>query len=318
MTTVGLDIGGTKILGAVVEEDGTILARGKRDTAAEDPTAIVAAAADLVDELAGDGDVEAVGVAVAGFLDRERERVVFAPNVSWRGESLRADLAALVRLPVVIENDANAATWGEFVHGSAKDVDDLLFLTIGTGVGGGVVTDGQLLRGAFGMGAELGHMRVVPNGRLCGCGIHGCLEQYASGTALVRSAQHLVASGAPEAAVLANRCGGDARTLTGRDVTDAAMQGDPAAVGLLAELGRWLGEGVASLAAILDPEVVLIGGGVSQAGALLLDPAREAFTEHLTGRGFRPQARLLLAELLDDAGVVGAAALARDLVRTGR
>ncbi|WP_040160645.1 ROK family glucokinase [Mobilicoccus massiliensis] len=315
MITVGLDIGGTKILGALVEEDGTILTRGRRDTPAQDPAGIVAAAADLTAELAADHDVAGAGVAVAGFLDRARERVLFAPNVAWRDEPLRARLADLVGLPVVLENDANAATWGEFVHGTAAEANDLLFLTIGTGVGGGIVTDGALLRGAFGVGAEVGHIRVVPDGRLCGCGVHGCLEQYASGTALLRSARRLVDSGAPEAAVLTEMCGGDPSALTGQDITAAAMEKDPASIGLIAELGRWIGAGAASLTAVLDPEIILIGGGVSTAGDLLLEPAREAFAENITGRGFRPYGTMLFAGLLDDAGVMGAAALAREAGR---
>lgn len=310
--TVGLDIGGTKILGALVGADGRILARDRRDTPAQDPTAIIEAAAGLARDLAAGHDVPAVGVAVAGFLDRERERVMFAPNVAWRDEPLKARLSELVGLPAVLENDANAATWGEFVHGPAHAVDDLVFLTIGTGVGGGVVTDGRLVRGAFGVGAELGHIRVVPDGRLCGCGVHGCLEQYGSGTALVREARRLVAQGGPEAAALRDRCGDDPDRLRGPDVTAAALEGDPASVALIADLGRWIGSGAASLAAVLDPELVLIGGGVSRAGDLLLLPAREAFEEGITGRGFRPHGRLEFAGLLDDAGVVGAAALARE------
>ena len=310
--TVGLDIGGTKILGALVATDGRILARGRRATPAQDPSAIVEMAAELARELSEGHDVPAVGVAVAGFLDRDRERVMFAPNVASRDEPLKARLSALVDLPVVLENDANAATWGEFVHGPARAVDDLVFLTIGTGVGGGVVTDGHLVRGAFGVGAELGHIRVVPDGRLCGCGVHGCLEQYASGTALLRQARRLVAQGGPEAAALRARCGDDPDRLRGPDVTAAALEGDPASIALLADLGRWIGAGAASLAAVLDPELVLIGGGVSRAGDLLLLPAREAFEEGITGRGFRPHGRLEFAGLLDDAGVVGAAALARE------
>lgn len=310
--TVGLDIGGTKILGALVGPEGRIMRRARRDTPAQDASEITSAAAEVVRDLTADQDVPAVGVAVAGFLDRARERVMFAPNVAWRDEPLKARLAELVGLPVVMENDANAATWGEFVHGPARDVDDLVFLTIGTGVGGGVVTAGRLLRGAFGVGAELGHIRMVPDGRLCGCGVRGCLEQYGSGTALLREARRLVAVAGPEAAALRARCGDEPDELSGPDITAAALEGDSASIDLIADLGRWIGAGAASLTAVLDPELILIGGGVSQAGDLLLLPAREAFEEGITGRGFRPYARMEFAELLDDAGVVGAAALARE------
>jgi glucokinase len=166
------------------------------------------------------------------------------------------------------------------------------------------------MRGAFGVAAELGHMRVVPDGLRCGCGNRGCWEQYASGRALVREARELVASGTPHAARLSELCAGDPAELSGPDVTRAATEGDPAAVELLADLGTWIGEGAASVAAILDPELIVLGGGVSDAGALLLDPAHAAFRRQLTGRGYRPEARFALARLGNDAGMIGAADLA--------
>ncbi|WP_168581316.1 ROK family protein [Gephyromycinifex aptenodytis] len=309
--TVGLDIGGTKLAGAVVDEEGNVLARARRETPASATSDIVSAAADLVDELAGDHDVVGVGVACAGFIDRSGTTVMFAPNLPWRDEPLKAKLEDLTRLPVQLLNDANAAAWGEFVHGSAADVDHMVFLTIGTGVGGGIVENGRLLRGAFGVAAELGHIRMVPGGRLCGCGVHGCLEQYASGTALVRAARELVASGDQRGEGLAARCSGDPRSLTGPDVTKAAQEGDIGALSLIAELGRWIGEGAASIGSVLDPEVIVIGGGVASAGALLLDPAAEAYEEYVTGRGYRPYASWRLASLGNEAGMIGAAAQVR-------
>ena len=173
---------------------------------------------------------------------------------------------------MVVENDANAAAWGEFQFGAGHDVDDLLLVTVGTGVGGGVVLDGSLYRGAFGVGAEIGHMRVVPDGILCGCGNRGCFEMYASGSALVREARAAARAGSLLAADLLDRAGGDLDAITGPLVTEAARDGDPFAIEQLASLGRWLGEGIASLTAVLDPAVVVIGGGVSAADDLLLDP----------------------------------------------
>ncbi len=214
---------------------------------------------------------------------------------------------------MVVENDANAAAWGEFRFGAGRHVDDMVLVTMGTGLGGGIVIDGQLLRGGFGMAAEIGHLRVVPDGRRCGCGNRGCWEQYASGNALASQARELAGSGAVTAHRLLALAGGHVDRITGQLVTGAANEGDPAAIELLEELGRWLGEGIASLAAVLDPELVVIGGGASQAGDLLLEPIRTAFAHHLTARGHRPLARIVLAELGNDAGLVGAADLARDV-----
>lgn len=308
--TIGLDIGGTKIIGGVVDGTGAILAKGRRDTPAQDPAAIAEEAASLIRELATGHEIDAIGAACAGFIDRTGSTVLFAPNLAWRDEPLKARLESVLDLPVIIENDANAAAWGEFRFGAAAEANDMVLITVGTGIGGGIVVEGALMRGAYGVAAELGHMRVVRGGIRCGCGNRGCWEQYASGTALVREARELVISGTPIAARLSELCAGDPAVLTGPDVTRAAAEGDPAAVELMADLGEWIGEGVASVAAILDPELVVLGGGVSEAGSLLIDPALAAFRRQLTGRGYRPEARFTLATLGDDAGMIGAADLA--------
>ncbi len=308
--TIGLDIGGTKINGGVVDGDGVILVKGRKDTPAHDPAAIVEEAANLIRELSAEHKVDAVGVACAAFINRSGSMVLFSPNLAWRDEPLKQHLESVLDLPVTLENDANAAAWGEFRFGAAAEVDDMVMVTVGTGIGGGIVVDGVLMRGAFGVAAELGHMRVVPDGIRCGCGNRGCWEQYASGSALVREARELIASGTPLAARLSELCAGDPATLSGPDVTRAAAEGDPAAAELLADLGAWIGEGVASVAAILDPELIVLGGGVSEAGALLIDPAVAAFRRQLTGRGHRPEARFALASLGNDAGMIGAADLA--------
>ncbi len=184
--TVGVDVGGTKISAGLVDERGHLLARDRTESPATDPAAIVQAIGKLVHSLAGSKEVEAVGVCAAGFIDKQRATVVFAPNLAWRNEPLKARLEDELHLPVVVENDANAAAWGEFTFGAGEDVEDLLMLTIGTGVGGGVVIDGELVRGGFGMGGEVGHIQMVPGGVQCGCGNLGCLESYGSGSALVR------------------------------------------------------------------------------------------------------------------------------------
>jgi glucokinase len=308
---IGVDVGGTKIAGGVVDEAGKIVTRTRRETPSTDPAAIVDNIVAVVEELRHDNDVECVGVGSAGFVDAARATVLFAPNLAWRDVPVRDRVAAATGLPVVVENDANAAAWGEFRYGAAEDVDDMICVTVGTGIGGGLVLDGSIYRGAHGVGAELGHMRVVPDGHQCGCGNRGCLEQYASGSALVREARALASSRSVFAARLLELSDGDPEAITGPMVTGAARDGDEPSRELLADLGRWLGEGLASFAALLDPAVFVIGGGVSEAGDLLLTPTAAAFHRNLTGRGHRPEPEIRVATLGNDAGIVDAADLAR-------
>jgi glucokinase len=183
-------------------------------------------------------------------------------------------------------------------------------ITLGTGIGGGLVIDGSVYRGAFGVACEYGHMTVVPDGRRCACGNRGCWEMYASGRALARDAKELAAD-SPIAAAGMIELAGSIEAITGPVVTAAAQAGDAAALSICTTMGRWLGLGLASLAAALDPSLFVIGGGVSAAGDILLRPARQEFEHALTGRGFRPTAKVTLAALGPDAGLVGAADLAR-------
>ena len=310
--TIGVDIGGTKIAAGLVDEDGSVVEQAKVDSPATDTDAIAAAVEDVVRRLREGHDVAAVGVSAAGFVDARRASVMFAPNVSWRDVDLKGDLEKRTGLPVAVENDGNAAAWGEFAFGAAQDdSDDLLLVTVGTGVGGGVVMDGQLYRGTFGVAGEVGHIRIERNGRLCGCGLHGCLEQYGSGTALVSDTRAAVREVAEGAAALLEQAGGDVGRITGPMITLAAQAGDRFAQERLAVLGGWLGEGIATLVAVLDPGVIVIGGGVCVAGDLLLDPVRSTLEENLTGRGHRPVADVRAATLGNDAGMIGAAHLAR-------
>lgn len=309
--TCGVDVGGTKIAGGIIDADGTVLEEHRVESPASDSQAIEDAIAGLVTELRRRHEITAVGVGAAGYIDKARSTVMFSPNLAWRGVDLRGELQDRLDLPVVIENDANAAAWGEFRFGAGEDVDDLLLVTVGTGVGGGLVLDGELYRGAFGAGAEIGHMRVVPGGHVCGCGKRGCFEQYGSGSALVREARAAASGGSVLAEPLLRAAGGDPLGITGPLITSAARDGDPFAIGQLALLGTWLGEGIASLAEVLDPAVVVIGGGVSEAGDLLLDPIREAFLPQLTARAHRPILEIRKARLGNRAGLIGAADLAR-------
>lgn len=312
---IGVDVGGTKIAASAVDERGGIFAQARRETPAQDVDAIAGAVVEVVDELreragAEGHEVTGVGVACAGFVDAAGTTVVFAPNLAWRNEPLAARVQERAGIPVVLENDANAAAWGEFRFGAAREADHMIMITLGTGVGGGVIDRHQLVRGAHGMAAEIGHLRVVRDGHRCGCGNRGCWEQYASGSALVREARELVAAASPHAADLSDRCNGDPAALTGMMVTQSAVDCGQAAIELLEDLGHWVGEGVASLVAVLDTGVIVVGGGVSAAGDLVLEPARAAFARQLTGRGHRPLPPMVLAELGNDAGMIGAADLA--------
>ncbi|HKG52377.1 MAG TPA: ROK family glucokinase [Actinomycetales bacterium] len=309
--TIGVDVGGTKIAAGVVDEEGRLLEVTRRETSATDPEKIETSIADAVRELRQHHDVTAIGVAAAGFVDTDNGIVLFAPNIAWRDEPLRADLGPRVGLPVVVENDANAAAWGEFRFGPARDVDDMVLITVGTGLGGGVVVDGRLLRGHVGVAGELGHVRMVPDGIRCGCGNRGCWEQYASGNALQREARTVASSESPYGARLRELASGDPDRLLGRMVTEAAMEGDAAAVELLGDLGRWLGEGMAQIAAVLDPALFVVGGGVVEAGDLLIEPARVALGRTLTARTHRPDIPVVPATLGNEAGMIGAADLAR-------
>jgi glucokinase len=309
--TIGVDIGGTKVATGVVDQDGRILARARRDTPAHDPEKTEDVIAECIRELAADHEVEAAGLGAAGFIDAARSTVLFAPNLAWRNEPLRAAIEQRTGLPVVVENDANAAAWGETRFGAGHGQPFTVTLTVGTGLGGGVVLRGELMRGAFGAAAEVGHVNVVPDGRPCGCGNLGCWEQYASGRALVREARDRAAQSPESARLLLELANGQPGSITGPMVSMGAVAGDPVALESFAAVGDWLGHGMADLAAILDPRVFIIGGGVSEAGELLVGPAREAFQAKVTARGHRPLASVRVAQLGQDAGLIGAADLAR-------
>lgn len=307
MATIGVDVGGTKVAAGVVV-DGRIRERIQVPTSADDGDALLRSVVEAVKDLRSrHDDVEAVGVGLAGFIDADRSHLIFAANLPLRGP-VRERLEQDLDLRVVVENDGNAAAWGEFEYGAGRHVDTMLLVTVGTGIGGGLVLDRRLYRGAYGVAGEIGHLRVVPDGRPCTCGQRGCWEQYASGSALTRAARE-AAQSRPEAAGLIHAAGGVSE-VDGHAVTEAAGAGDPFALSLLEELGRDLGAGVASIAAVLDPRLVVIGGGVSAAGETLRAAVEESFQAHLTGGAHRPVAEVRLATLGNDAGLIGAADLA--------
>ncbi|HEY1531286.1 MAG TPA: ROK family glucokinase [Galbitalea sp.] len=309
MHAIGIDIGGTKIAGALVDDQGEILVEERRPTPAGDPDAIVETVADMIGRLSEGRDVAAAGVAAAGFIDAAQSTVYYAPNINWRNEPLRQRLLERVDLDITVDNDANAAGWAEFRYGAGRLYSDMTMLTIGTGVGGAIVTEDRLFRGGFGAGAEVGHLCVVPDGLPCGCGARGCIEQYGSGRALLRMANAIADVGGIGLALADSRAASG--ELTGDQVGELIAAGDPGALQALRELGAWLGQACASLAAVLDPQVFVFGGGVAMAGDVLIDPIREAFLAHLPARGFHPEPKFAIAELVNNAGVVGAADLAR-------
>jgi glucokinase len=310
--TIGVDIGGTKVLGGVVDDAGKVIATTRRATPAEDVAKTLDVIVDVVRELAEGREISGVGIGAAGWIDATRSTVLFAPNLAWRDEPLRSEVESAVGLPVVVENDANVAAWAEFRFGAGEDADDSMVLfTIGTGIGGGIILGGQLIRGAHGIAAELGHVQAVPDGQLCGCGRKGCIEQYASGNALVRFARTGAKNDPQDAPILLDRAGGDPDAINGPMVTEAAQAGDKVALAAFTEAGTWLGVAIADMVQILDPQLIVIGGGVIEAGDLLLKPTMESYNGQIAQRGRLPIAEVRPARLGNTAGIVGAADLAR-------
>lgn len=308
-TAIGIDVGGTKVAALLAGEDGRVLERTAGETPAEDPDATMEVLYRLAEELRAAGEPEAVGVGAAGMVDFEAGALRWAPNIAWRELPVRDLVAERTGLPCIVDNDANAAAWGEHRFGAARGYRDVLVVTVGTGIGGGIVAGGELYRGAHGFAAEIGHVIVEPGGPECNCGNRGCWEQVASGRALERLGR--VASEANPGSLISTLAGGG--EVGGRHVAEAAARGDRAALGVIGEVGRRLGEGLAGLVNVLDPEAVVVGGGVATLGDLILAPAREGFVRAVEAREHRPEVPILQAALGNDAGAVGAAALALDL-----
>lgn len=311
--TIGVDIGGTKIAAGIVAEDGEMLSVGRRSTPKRDADAVVDVITELVGSLVrtSDEEITGVGLGVAGFVDATQSLVLTASNLGWTAEPIKAKLEQSLGLPVVVENDANAAAWGEYRYGAGAGRAEMIMVTVGTGVGGGIVMDDRLVRGHNGVGAEFGHLVMVPEGRPCGCGRLGCWEQYASGSSLVRYARELAAQDREDAQLMLSLGDGTPEGIQGLHVTEAAQQGDAVALEAFDLLGHWLGRGMADVAALLDPEVFVIGGGVVESGDLILRPTKDSYAESLVSRDFRPLTPILPALLGNAAGIVGAADLAR-------
>jgi glucokinase len=328
---LGLDVGGTKILGVAIDASGTIVGEVREPT----PRRALAGAAGRLEAQDADALAElvesmlvrlearvatarggvgaarravAAGVGMPGLVD-DAGSVRFSPNLpASAGLALGPRLEAALGLPVVVENDATCAAMGELAHGALRGVRHGLVLTLGTGIGGGIVVDGRPYRGAHGFAGEVGHMVVDPGGPPCTCGRRGCLERYASGSGLGRLAREAALGG--RLGTVVELAGGDPEAVRAEHVTRAAAEGDPGALEVLGELARWLALGIANLVAVLDPEVVVLGGGLAQAGERLLAPTRAQLAAMLEGAASRPPVPLVLAALEERAGAVGAAVLA--------
>ena len=312
VNAIGIDVGGTKVLGGVVTGTGEILATARRDTPREGGRALTEAIANVATELIQQYPVDSIGVSAAGFISSDRQTMLATPNISnWNGVNLVTELTEILHKKIVLENDANAAAWGEFKFGAGRGRSDLMMLTLGTGVGGGLILGSSVFRGAFGIGAELGHIRIVPEGQLCGCGIRGCLEQYASGSALLRHAREAIDASPLLARNLLERGDGTIEGLRGNHITEAARDGDPVAIAAFNTMATYLGAGIASLCAVIDPSCVVLGGGVIDAGELFLGPTRDAALRLIPFSGKHPYPEIVAAVLGNHAGLVGVADLSR-------
>ncbi|GAB3281324.1 ROK family protein [Parasphingorhabdus pacifica] len=296
----------------VITPQGEVLATHRVPTpssASELDSAVVDAVRGLADRY----PVAGVGLAVAGFVSEDRRIVRFAPHLAWRHAEVADDIARRLGMPVLLEHDANAAAVAEHRYGALAGSRAGVLVAVGTGIGGALVIDGRLFRGAYGVAPELGHLRLVPDGRPCPCGKRGCWERYCSGTALVTTALELLET-EPADTPWARSARAEPGSVTGEQVACAAEDGDPTALRAMAELSRWLGEGLALIADVYDPDVVVIAGGVSGSGHLFLDGARRRYEDTITGAGNRPLAEIRTAAHGAEAAIIGSAVLAREHV----
>jgi glucokinase len=305
---IGIDVGGTGTKGGIVGRDGQIVERSKVATDAHAGTKGILQVADTLLEKARDRglEVDAIGVGAAGFVDYAKGSVIFSPNVEYDDPHISNALTSHTGLKAVVDNDANAAAWGERTFGSAKGLDHIAMLTLGTGVGSGFVVDGRLLRGSTGAGAEFGHLVIDPDGPDCKCGLKGCLEQFASGQAIARMGRAAALKN-PDSTMVA--FAGEVDKITSEDVACAAREYDETARAVLREAGEALAIGLSNIANLFDPQVIVLGGSVAEAGEPYLGPARDGLARMSSAQRRRPM-RLDVTKLGNDAGMLGAAALA--------
>lgn len=309
--TIGIDIGGTNLRAAVVDEAGHVVDVEQLPTPPS-VEALETALACVVKRLRErHPGVVAVGLAVAGFINSEQTHVRFAPHLPWRGVEIKERMSRRLELPVVLEHDANSAAWGEHFHGAAQGAKNWVLFALGTGIGGAMMLNGDIYRGSFGVAPEFGHLTVVPGGRACPCGKRGCLERYCSGSALPLTAQDFIAMGTYPESALAREYGNRPEEITGRAVIRMAREGDPLAQAVVKDMASWLGRGLAMVQDIIDPELIVIAGGVAADADVMVQHAEEVMQQSIVGAGHRPVARVVVAELGSQAGMIGVATLAR-------
>ena len=303
---IGIDLGGTNLKAGLVGKDGKITHRlSIRTNYNADPQAISNQIFELIDEIIKEAhvkksDIIGVGLGSPGLIDKKGETIIFSPNLPrWRNIPIKRMVADRFSIPCVLENDANAAAWGEKWVGAGKDVSSLVMLTIGTGIGGGIVIDNKLWRGANNVAAEIGHMIIHMNGPKCSCGNNGCIEAYASATAMVRRFKELLKGGVSSSLK-------DSREITAKMINDAAFQGDRASLDIIEETGRYLGIALVNVMHILNPEMIVLTGGMIGSGELLMNPIRQV-TKHKAFESSYKDTEIVFSQLGNDAGIIGAA-----------
>ncbi len=307
--TIGIDIGGTKISAGVVDSSGNLIDSSRISTPTEGGKELILAVINLIKELKEKHEIKGIGISIAALISSDYGTIVGAPNIANLSKlNFVNEIKVEFKLPIVVENDANSAMWAEFKFGNAKGLNPVMFFIIGTGVGGGLVIDGKLFKGANGIGAEFGHMCVVPNGLLCGCGSKGCIEQYASGGALIRYANEAIIDNPQSSETLLSFGEGK---LTGSGLTKAAKAGNELALAAFSKQADWLGLACASYSLIIDPQAIIIGGGVADAGELFLAPVREAMRKYMPFAESHVPPKIIAAKFGNDAGLIGAADLVR-------
>ena len=309
--TIGVDIGGTKVSAGVVDSDGNIISSDRRSTPVSGGVELIATITDLIKSFQSQHEIAGIGISVAALISADLGTIVGAPNIANLSKiNFVEELKKSFSLPVVAENDANSAMWAEYKFGNAKNLNPVMFFIIGTGMGGGLVIDGKLFKGANGIGAEFGHMIVQPNGIKCGCGANGCIEQYASGSALMRYAKEEMKADPIKAKELLkySDASGD---ISGATLTTAAKQGNEIALSAFNKQADWLGSACASYTLLLDPQAIVIGGGVVEAGELFLNPVRLAMEKYMPFAGTHSLPKIVAAKYGNDAGLIGAADLVR-------
>ncbi len=313
--TIGVDLGGTKCLGVLLDDEGRIIDEVRIPTP-RGAEAIAAALGDVAAELVRRGSstsVPGVGIGAPGLVDTAGV-LRYAPNLPGVHDlALAGPLASRLGRPVVVENDASCAGWAEYVAGAGRGCDDTLLATLGTGIGGGIVLGGKLFRGHHGFAGEIGHMVIDPGGPPCPCGQRGCWERFASGSGLGRLAREAAVAGRARRVV--ELAFGDPEAVRGEHVTAAAAEGDSEATAIMTDFAWWVALGLANLANAFDPQLFVLGGGLVEAGEVLMEPVRQAFARLVEGAEHRPRVDIVPAELGEHAGAIGAALLARPSAR---